>query len=125
MAKYRQIIKDLFFMVFVLVLTYFLSYYVQFVFDTDTLVPTLFVLGVFFVSLRTEGYVWGVIRTAMASVSDLCVVPMQDFLGLGEEGRMNFPGTMSDANWTWRAKPGYLTDALAQRIARLTKLYGR
>jgi len=63
MAKYRQIIKDLFFMVFVLVLTYFLSYYVQFVFDTDTLVPTLFVLGVFFVSLKTEGYVWGVVAS--------------------------------------------------------------
>lgn len=63
MAKYRQIIKDLFFMVFVLLLTYFLSYYVQFVFDTDTLVPTLFVLGVFFVSLKTEGYVWGVVAS--------------------------------------------------------------
>lgn len=63
MAKYKQIIKDLFFMVFILVLTYFLSYYMQFVFDTDTLVPTLFVLGVFFVSLRTEGYVWGVVAS--------------------------------------------------------------
>ena len=63
MAKYKQIIKDLFFMVFILVLTYFLSYYMQFVFDTDTLVPTLFVLGVFFVSLQTEGYVWGVLAS--------------------------------------------------------------
>ncbi|MBQ2901540.1 MAG: DUF4118 domain-containing protein [Agathobacter sp.] len=63
MAKYKQIIKDLFFTVFILVLTYFLSYYMQFVFDTDTLVPTLFVLGVFFVSLRTEGYVWGVVAS--------------------------------------------------------------
>lgn len=63
MAKYRQIIKDLFFTVFVLVLTYFLSYYMQFVFDTDTLVPTMFVLGVFFISLQTEGYVWGVLAS--------------------------------------------------------------
>ena len=63
MAKYKQIIKDLFFTVFILVLTYFLSYYMQFVFDTDTLVPTLFVLGVFFVSLQTEGYVWGVVAS--------------------------------------------------------------
>ncbi|MBQ3558855.1 MAG: DUF4118 domain-containing protein [Agathobacter sp.] len=63
MAKYKQIMKDLFFTVFILVLTYFLSYYMQFVFDTDTLVPTLFVLGVFFVSLRTEGYVWGVVAS--------------------------------------------------------------
>ena len=63
MGKYKQVLKDLFFMVFVLGLTYFLSYYVQFVFDTDTLVPTLFVLGVFFVSLKTEGYVWGVVAS--------------------------------------------------------------
>lgn len=60
MTKYKQVIKDCFFSLFVLVLTYFLSYYMQFVFETDTLVPTMFVLGVFFISLRTEGYLWGV-----------------------------------------------------------------
>lgn len=63
MTKYKQISKDLFFTVFILVITYFLSYYIQFVFETNTLVPTVFVLGVFFVSLRTEGYVWGVMAS--------------------------------------------------------------
>lgn len=72
-----------------------------------------------------EGLVWGVIRTAMASVSDVCVVPMQDYLDLGAEARMNFPGTRTSDNWTWRAKQGYLSDALAQRIRKMTKLYGR
>lgn len=72
-----------------------------------------------------EGLVWGVIRTAMASVSDVCVVPIQDYLDLGAEGRMNFPGTRTSDNWTWRAKPGFVTDTLAQRIAKMTKLYGR
>ena len=72
-----------------------------------------------------EGYVWGVIRTAFASVSDTCVVPMQDLLDLGSEARMNFPGTLSDANWTWRAKDGVLTKALAEKILAMTKLYGR
>ena len=65
MAKYKQIIKDLCFTLFVLALTYFLSYFMQFVFDTDTLVPALFVLGVFFVSLQTEGYIWGVLASLM------------------------------------------------------------
>ncbi len=74
---------------------------------------------------KEEGFVWGVIRTAMASVSDLCVVPMQDFLGMGEEGRMNFPGTMSDANWTWRATEDLFTDELAERIGKLVRLYNR
>jgi len=72
-----------------------------------------------------EGLVWGMIRTAFASVSDLCITPMQDFLDLGAEGRMNFPGTMTDCNWTWRAKDGVITDELAQRIRSLTELYGR
>jgi len=72
-----------------------------------------------------EGLVWGTIRTAFSTVSDLCITPMQDFLDLGAEGRMNFPGTMTDCNWTWRAKAGVITDELAEKIHKLTKLYGR
>ena len=71
-----------------------------------------------------EGEAWGMIRTAFASVSDTCIIPMQDYLNLGGEARMNFPGTMTDANWTWRASEGYL-DGLTEKILRLTKLYGR
>jgi len=72
-----------------------------------------------------EGLVWGVIRTAMASVSDVCIVPMQDYLDLGAEARMNFPGTQGSHNWTWRATEGYISDELAQKICRMTKLYCR
>ena len=74
---------------------------------------------------KREGLVWGVIRTAMASVSDLCVVQLQDYLNLGGEARMNFPGTQSDANWTWRLTEGHLTNALAEKIRQLAILYGR
>ena len=72
-----------------------------------------------------EGLVWGVIRTGYSCVSNLCIVPMQDFLNLGAEGRMNYPGTMSDANWTWRMKSGVLTQMLTQRIRKMATLYGR
>ena len=72
-----------------------------------------------------EGYVWGVIRTAFASVADLCVIQMQDYLDLGCEARMNFPGTQSASNWTWRAGEGFATDALARKIRNLTTLYCR
>ena len=72
-----------------------------------------------------ESDVWGTIRTAMASVSELCIIPMQDYLELGEDARMNCPGVLSSANWTWRANKGYLTAALSKRIYRLTELYGR
>ena len=72
-----------------------------------------------------EGYVWGTIRTAMASVSDMCIIQMPDWLNLGGEARMNFPGTLSDANWTWRAQDGAINFDLAQRIRAMTVLYGR
>ena len=74
---------------------------------------------------KEEGLVWGVIRTAYASVSDLCVIPMQDLLDLGAEARMNFPGTLSDSNWTWRAIDGIMGKNLAKKILAITKLYGR
>ncbi len=72
-----------------------------------------------------EGYIWGMIRGAMGSVSRICVVQMQDYLELGKSARMNFPGTLSMANWTWRALPGFDSDALAEKILKITKLYGR
>lgn len=71
-----------------------------------------------------ENPVWGMIRLCLASVSDLAVVQMQDYLELGEEGRMNFPGTCSN-NWTWRAVSGYIDNALAEKIQNLTRTYGR
>ena len=74
---------------------------------------------------EAEGDVWGTIRTAMATVSDMAIVPMQDYLDLGGQARMNFPGTLTDANWTWRAEAGFMTDELSERIRRLTRLYGR
>ena len=72
-----------------------------------------------------EGYVWGMIRGAMGSVSRICVVQMQDYLELGKRARMNFPGTLSMDNWTWRAEECFDSEALAEKIFKITKLYGR
>jgi len=72
-----------------------------------------------------EGLVRGMIRGCMSSVSRLCVVQMQDYLELGGEARMNFPGTLSGNNWTWRARPGFITPALTRRILETTRLFGR
>ena len=72
-----------------------------------------------------EGYVRGMIRAGMSSVSRICVVQMQDYLELGKEARMNFPGTLSTDNWTWRAEAGFDSRKLAEEIGYLTKIYGR
>lgn len=74
---------------------------------------------------RDEGWDWGIIRGGMSSVSELFVAQMQDYLGLGNEGRMNLPGTLSDDNWTWRARQGFATPALADKIYAAAKRYGR
>ena len=74
---------------------------------------------------KAEGLVLGTIRTAMSSVADMCIIQMPDWLDLGDEARMNFPGTLSDCNWTWRAKKGAMSKTLAKKIYAMTKLYGR
>lgn len=74
---------------------------------------------------REEGYVWGMIRAAFSSVADLAVIPMQDYLELGAEARMNSPGLLSDCNWTWRLKDGIINNTLTKRIRDLTALYDR
>lgn len=72
-----------------------------------------------------EGFAEGLIRGSMASVSRLCVIQMQDWLGLGEEARMNTPGILSDKNWSWRAKPGFDSEELGKHILEITSRFGR
>ena len=67
---------------------------------------------------------WEFIRAAMSSVSETCVIPMQDYLGLGAEARINIPSTLG-INWKWRMLPGQFTDELAERIYEMSRLYGR
>lgn len=67
---------------------------------------------------------WDFIRAAHQSVANICIVPMQDYLGLGNEARMNTPSTVG-ANWMWRLKTGDITEALIDKIYMMTKLYGR
>lgn len=67
---------------------------------------------------------WDLIRLAQASVAQLCILPLQDLLGLGADARMNVPG-LATGNWGWRYRPGDLKPEIAERIARLTAVYGR
>lgn len=64
------------------------------------------------------------VRAALGCVSDTAVIPMQDYLELGGEARMNVPSTLG-TNWKWRLVPGQVTDELAHKIREWTKLYGR
>jgi 4-alpha-glucanotransferase len=67
---------------------------------------------------------WDMIRAAWASVAVFALAPMQDFLSLGNEARMNYPGNPS-GNWTWRFTEGALDEMLRVRIQELNYLYDR
>lgn len=64
------------------------------------------------------------IRTALASVADTAIIPMQDYLGLDSRARINTPSTLGN-NWKWRMKADAFTGELAEEIRKITKLYGR
>ena len=67
---------------------------------------------------------WDFIRMSMESVANLAVTPMQEFLGLGTEARINYPSTLGN-NWKWRLLPGQFTPEMAKRIHRLTQITAR
>ena len=64
------------------------------------------------------------VRAALASVADTAIIPMQDYLELGSEARMNTPSTLGD-NWKWRMKKEVCSTELARTIRELSQLYGR
>ncbi len=64
------------------------------------------------------------IEMGMKSAADTFIVPMQDLLGLGEEARMNLPGTKI-GNWRWRLLPDQLFSHEAGKFAELTELSDR
>jgi len=67
---------------------------------------------------------WDFIRLALSSVAFLAIIPIQDYLGLGAEARINVPSTVGN-NWKWRLLDGEITESLLNKIQRLTTLYGR
>ena len=77
-----------------------------------------------YLGFENEPINWVFIRTVLASVADIAIIPLQDVLGLGSEARMNLPGTVS-GNWKWRYKLGALTQEITDRLKLLTTLYDR
>ena len=67
---------------------------------------------------------WDCIRTVLSSVADTVIIPMQDYLGLGNEARMNTPGT-SEGNWQWRMREESFNDGLIWHCDLLSSIYGR
>ncbi|MCU1304149.1 MAG: 4-alpha-glucanotransferase [Candidatus Sulfotelmatobacter sp.] len=77
-----------------------------------------------YLNFRDEPVNWVFIRTVLASVANVAIIPLQDVLGLGSNARMNLPGTLR-GNWKWRYKPKALTKEITEQLRRLTTLYDR
>ncbi len=64
------------------------------------------------------------IALAMMSAAKICIIPVQDWLGLDNTARMNTPGTV-DTNWSWRLVEGQIPEELAGEMLTITKRFGR
>lgn len=71
-----------------------------------------------------EQSIWDMIRLAMASVADLAIVPIQDYLCLGSEARINTPSTLGD-NWKWRLKKNQISHEIVEKMRLLMRIYRR
>ncbi len=60
------------------------------------------------------------IRFAFATRAKLAIAPMQDYLGLGSEARLNVPGT-SRGNWRWRLQSSQLTAGLHRTVRKMVQ----
>jgi 4-alpha-glucanotransferase len=67
---------------------------------------------------------WDFIRLGMMSVADQAIFPLQDFMDLSTEHRMNFPGT-SSGNWLWRYTTKMLDDINRDEIRYLIEFSNR
>lgn len=72
----------------------------------------------------TEEISESLICLALGSVADLCIIPMQDYLGLDDGARMNKPSTLG-INWKWRLKEEQQSRKLQEKMKKLAVTYGR
>ena len=64
------------------------------------------------------------IKAAFSTDAQLAIAPMQDYLGLGSEARLNVPGT-SGGNWRWRVLVTQLAPEVCDNVAEMVRASGR
>ncbi|MBQ7227466.1 MAG: 4-alpha-glucanotransferase [Clostridia bacterium] len=66
-----------------------------------------------------------IIELSFASKAKLAVIPLQDWLKIGGEGRINIPSSLSTENWSYRIPSNFASTELANKIRLLTEKYDR
>lgn len=80
-----------------------------------------------FMGFRTTDNCWDkdkFLRHTLSSSANLVIVPLQDYMGLGEDARINIPSTIGQ-NWRWRIEKLEQLEHLSDYMAKLAKLYYR
>ena len=66
MKKYKSLIYDGIFTIITLILLFIVNVLIEEIFNTRSLIPMIFVLGVFLISLKTQGYFWGITASLLS-----------------------------------------------------------
>jgi len=69
MKRYRPRIKDGLWTTLILVAAFIINQMIQMTFETQKLIPMIFVLGIFLIALKTEGYLWGITASLVSVVA--------------------------------------------------------
>ena len=70
--------------------------------------------------ISSRSICWDLIHMAFHSSAKIAIIPMQDLLELGDDARMNKPGTTGSKNWRWRLLPSALTQEVAKKLSDIT-----
>ena len=66
-----------------------------------------------------------IVKYCMETKYPLVIIPLQDLIGLNGDCRMNEPGTLNKANWSWKSTTEDISDNLIETINTITYNSGR
>lgn len=77
-----------------------------------------------YMNVNGESINWDLIRLSISSSAKYAIIPIQDIIGIGSEGRMNTPG-VADGNWQFRFEAGELKEDMGEKLKYLCKIFNR
>ena len=78
-----------------------------------------------YLSCDDSSVVWYAVRAVMASSAKYALIPFQDVLDIGSEGRMNAPGTVGGINWKFRIRSSQMDRDVSLRLKHMVEPFGR
>lgn len=77
-----------------------------------------------YINSNLDDAVNALVKETLKTVSKIAIIPMQDYLELGKEARMNRPSTLG-GNWDWRLKENEITQEIIDKVTKYTKITSR